>query len=543
MDENFDLDNILESMNLTGQHQASGLTIIRDSSLDDQILGDIYLSEEDLLAHSHFTINDDISNALIDNTIDEFAPFTELINPMAESSIENDEIGKFISTPLGEMPRQSTIEETLERININQSHTDTFSSAIAFQIGSSPVEHKIDNSILATHFVQQQQRIIKNASKARKSSKYQQPSSNVGPIDILTSYGGCQPCTTAQMEDDYDIQQQILQCDSIESKKIQIKSQPRPKFRPRTHNESKNASHYIRCEINDQHDYPTIYIPHIWALQSVKNVIEVTLVGKDYQPHPYTLENKTSSTSIHENALIFRQNVENTLYFSVTNEDFKNGYKSFMLEYIKSKQDAIITKELIKTRQLDQSMLRFTRIYQTEKDIFQRDDGSTQYSNVMVEAYGDISVEHMGPKYGPISGNEGVYILLKGRIVKEDITVFVTENTTGWRRQLPFTKNSNLIYFSMPAYPFSGTDKGIVNITICYKGEELYQTPYLYQGSLDQALAELNLNDSTSAVDTSPICDAFDFFSVTGACPIRISSRKSSTAKTAKRLNTKQIKI
>ena len=60
---------------------------------------------------------------------------------------------------------------------------------------------------------------------------------------------------------------------------------------------------------------------------------------------------------------------------------------------------------------------------------------------------------------------------------------------------------------------------------------------------LVEALAELNLNDSTSTVDTSPICDAFDFFSVTGACPIRMSSRKSSTTKTAKRLNPKQMKI
>ncbi|CAF4097717.1 unnamed protein product, partial [Adineta steineri] len=32
------------------------------------------------------------------------------------------------------------------------------------------------------------------------------------------------------------------------------------------------------------------------------------------------------------------------------------------------------------------------------------------------------------------------------------------------------------------------------NIIILYKGEELFQSPYLYKGSLDQALAELSLN-------------------------------------------------
>lgn len=48
----------------------------------------------------------------------------------------------------------------------------------------------------------------------------------------------------------------------MESKTIQIISHPRKKFRPRTQNESRFASHYIRCEVNDQHDYPTIYVCH-----------------------------------------------------------------------------------------------------------------------------------------------------------------------------------------------------------------------------------------------------------------------------------------
>jgi len=52
----------------------------------------------------------------------------------------------------------------------------------------------------------------------------------------------------------------VLQFDSMETKKIQIKSQPREKFRPRTQNERKNASHYIRCEQNRPDEYPTIYV-------------------------------------------------------------------------------------------------------------------------------------------------------------------------------------------------------------------------------------------------------------------------------------------
>jgi hypothetical protein len=56
-----------------------------------------------------------------------------------------------------------------------------------------------------------------------------------------------------------------------------------------------------------------------------------------------------------------------------------------MLEYIKSKQDDNLTKDLIKSRQLDQSMLRFTRFYQAEKNTYQRDESSIEYSCVMTE--------------------------------------------------------------------------------------------------------------------------------------------------------------
>jgi hypothetical protein len=92
----------------------------------------------------------------------------------------------------------------------------------------------------------------------------------------------------------------------------------------------------------------------------------------------------------------------------------------------------------------------------------------------------------MGPRYGPMGGNEGVYCLLKGRVLKDDLTVFVTEETTGWCQQISFTRNGNLIYFSMPAFPYSQFDRAAASILINYKGEELYQSNYLYQGSLDR---------------------------------------------------------
>jgi hypothetical protein len=56
-----------------------------------------------------------------------------------------------------------------------------------------------------------------------------------------------------------------------------------------------------------------------------------------------------------------------------------------LIEYIKAKQDGTITKELIRTRQLDQSMLRFTRYYQLDDGSYNRDEESVEYSSIMTE--------------------------------------------------------------------------------------------------------------------------------------------------------------
>ena len=65
----------------------------------------------------------------------------------------------------------------------------------------------------------------------------------------------------------------VLEYDAEESKKIQIAAQPRSKFRPRTQNESRNSSHYLRCEDNIKPEYPTIYVCHsLLYFQSLLNM-------------------------------------------------------------------------------------------------------------------------------------------------------------------------------------------------------------------------------------------------------------------------------
>ena len=63
-----------------------------------------------------------------------------------------------------------------------------------------------------------------------------------------------------------------------------------------------------------------------------------------------------------------------------------------MIELIKSKQDEVITKKLIQERKLNQSTLRFVRIYRDECGNYQRDADSEEYSCVMTESKGGNSL-------------------------------------------------------------------------------------------------------------------------------------------------------
>ena len=52
----------------------------------------------------------------------------------------------------------------------------------------------------------------------------------------------------------------VLEYDAADAKQIQIRCQPRNKFRPRTENESKTSSHYLRCEEGIKPEYPTVNV-------------------------------------------------------------------------------------------------------------------------------------------------------------------------------------------------------------------------------------------------------------------------------------------
>ena len=174
-------------------------------------------------------------------------------------------------------------------------------------------------------------------------------------------------------------------------------------------------------------------------------------------------------------------------------------------------------------------------------------------------AYGEGEVEQMGPRYGPMGGEERVYAVLKGRILRNDIRIDVMDRSIRWHHHIDvFTKNGNVIYFLMPAYPHPQLGQATAEIVIYYKDDELFRSTYLYRGSLDRTfpcslrsrkcfclcplaedLAALRLSDPITTADPTPALNPLDpltFMAATGAFPKRTAGKATST-KTRKRLS------
>ncbi|UJR28743.1 hypothetical protein I4U23_009970 [Adineta vaga] len=424
----------------------------------------------------------------------------------------------------------STMNSSNDRLplnNLNQLHKlDYVNNIQSFQSNNLLViPRNIDNIIVSQGMLNSNETMLENMEVNDNQSTSVILACYTSNSNKMTS------CDTTQISNDstYLIKSTHL-FDHMQSIKIQIKHQPRSKFRPRTQTESKTSSHYIRCEEDSVADYPTIYIPQIWARQSEMNIIEVKLVDIEKNPHPYSINNKTSKNKLDEAALVLQENESNTLFFRLTNEDFLSGCKGFMIEFIKSKQDHVITKKLISLRNLHQSMLCFTRIYRDINGHYQRDFGSEAYSCIMTENYGDISIEHMGPRYGPMDGQEMVFIVFKGRITKEDISVTIFENETNWHEEIKhFSLNGNVIYFPMLPCPNSERTNVQVMLRIYYKKEKIHESKYMYMSLLKQNLLDNNMNDTFS---DSLSCDSFN-----DIYPMSMTIPKGSKKKSQKRLN------
>ena len=174
------------------------------------------------------------------------------------------------------------------------------------------------------------------------------------------------------------------------------------------------------------------------------------------------------------------------------------------MELIKSKQDEVITKKLIRLRKLDQSMLRFRRIFQNKHGMLQHDAESIEYSCAMIESnkrtcpfflqqcfvflgYGEVSVEFISPKYSPMCGDELMFISLKGRFVKDDIHVFI--NTELDSNHVQITKiciNGNILYFKIPPVLSQYNGRINANVKVFFKNDLIHQSTFFYTSFLDR---------------------------------------------------------
>ncbi|CAF1514836.1 unnamed protein product [Rotaria sp. Silwood1] len=127
-----------------------------------------------------------------------------------------------------------------------------------------------------------------------------------------------------------------------------------------------------------------------------------------------------------------------------------------MMELIKSKQNDDITKELITSKKLDQSMLRFTRIYRDESGKFQRDQMGQAYSCIMKEHYGDVGVEFISATFGSMCSPSIITIVLTGPIKNDDektLSIKISKQTNDWSVEIEqFILNGKVIHFKMPFF-------------------------------------------------------------------------------------------
>ena len=93
----------------------------------------------------------------------------------------------------------------------------------------------------------------------------------------------------------------------------------------------------------------------------------------------------------------------------------------------------------------------------------------------------------MGPRFGPMIEREPIFIVIKGRFVKKDISITITEPTTNWNAEIDqFLTNGGLVHFLMPNFPHPQLDRVNATIHISFKQDKIYEASYLYTSLLDR---------------------------------------------------------
>jgi hypothetical protein len=100
-----------------------------------------------------------------------------------------------------------------------------------------------------------------------------------------------------------------------------------------------------------------------------------------------------------------------------------------------------------------------------------------------------------------MSREEMVFIVLKGRIVKDDLSVIISEQTVGWFQEIKnFMINGTFIYFPMPIFPYKRANRVNATINIYFQKRKIHESTYLYTNLLDRMYIYLLLSNLLSLI-------------------------------------------
>lgn len=86
-----------------------------------------------------------------------------------------------------------------------------------------------------------------------------------------------------------------------------------------------------------------------------------------------------------------------------------------------------------------------------------------------------------------MAGEELMFISLKGRFVKDDISVSISTEVDNCQIHIKKTSiNGNILYFTIPACTNPRLDRVNANVEVFYKQQLIRQATFLYTSSLDR---------------------------------------------------------
>jgi hypothetical protein len=163
------------------------------------------------------------------------------------------------------------------------------------------------------------------------------------------------------------------------------------------------------------------------------------------------------------------------------------------LQSIKCKHERKIIKKLIDEHNLEQSMLRFARIYRCHDGSLLRDqmkesrrnqlDAQISSNRLAFVDYGNVSIIAITPSDGPMDGGTEINVAMQGMEAddRDKVSIIVWENNTPYPIPPQDVQwNEQIASFEMPACQWPQDHQVDVNIRIYHNEKELGGSTHKY---------------------------------------------------------------